>query len=293
MNKQILGIIGGSGLYDINFLKNKKKLKIRSLFSNTPTPVIEGEIEGNKIYFLTRHGEGHRFSPSEINYCANIDCLKKCGVTDLISISAVGSLKKNLPPGKFVLVDQFIDRTFSRKNSFFTGGIVAHVPMAHPTSKILISCAEKILKKLKIKYQKGGTYVAIEGPQFSTKSESNLFRKWNADVIGMTNMPEAKLAREAEIRYCSVAMVTDYDCWYEEHSSVNVEILIKNLNENSIKAMKFIHYFAKLYYKGINFNKDDTEKILDTSIVTHKKLWNKNLEKKLISILKRYKQDNK
>ena len=204
-----LGFIGGSGLYELDFLENIKLLELNSPWGNPSDKIIEGLINDNKIYFLPRHGKGHKISPTGINYQANIDCLKQCGVTDIISLSAVGSLKENLMPGTFVIVDQFIDRTIKRKKSFFNEGIVAHVPMAEPTSKELMLLSKNNLDFLKINNVIGGTYLAMEGPQFSTKAESILYKTWGCDVIGMTNMPEAKLAREAEIRYCSISMVTD------------------------------------------------------------------------------------
>ena len=293
MTEQILGYIGGSGLYDIDFIENKKNLNISSPWGEPSDLITEGKIKNNKIYFISRHGKGHKLSPSSINYRANIDCLKQCGVTDIISISAVGSLKKDLSPGTFVVVDQFIDRTFAREKSFFNEGIVAHVPMAYPICDKLKDLSCEVLKKLNIKFQKDGTYVAMEGPQFSTKAESELYRSWKADVIGMTNMPESKLAREAEIRYCSISMVTDYDCWYEDHQTVDVEMLLKNLHSNANKANLFIKNFTESYYKGINFSDDDTSTILDTSIVTKREYWKKEIENKLISILKRYKEKNK
>ena len=293
MTKYVLGFIGGSGLYDIDFLKNKKKLKINSFWGKSSDDIIEGKIDNQLVYFLSRHGKGHKLSPTAINYRANIDSMKKCGVTDLISISAVGSLKSKLSPGTFVVVDQFIDRTFSREKTFFKEGIVAHVPMAQPTSKILMNLSSKILKKLNIKFQLGGTYVAMEGPHFSTRAESYLYRSWNADVIGMTNMPEAKLAREAEIRYCSISMVTDYDCWHKDFKDVDVKILLDNLKKNSSNALDFIKQFSISYSKGMNFKNDDTANILDNSIVTQKKYWKTKDVKKLSSILNRYIKDNK
>ena len=293
MTKHILGFIGGSGLYDINFLINKKKLKIDSSWGKSSDNIVEGKIGNQLVYFLSRHGKGHKLSPTAINYRANIDSMKKCGVTDLISISAVGSLKSKLAPGTFVVVDQFIDRTFSRDKTFFKEGIVAHVPMAQPTSKILMDLSSKILKKLNIKFQLGGTYVAMEGPQFSTRAESYLYRSWNADVIGMTNMPEAKLAREAEIRYCSISMVTDYDCWHKDFNDVDVKILLDNLKKNSSNALDFIKQFSISYSNGVDFKNDDTANILDNSIVTQKKYWKVKDVKKLSSILKRYIKDNK
>ena len=293
MNNQILGFIGGSGLYDIDFIKNKKAISIRSSFGKPSDKIIEGKIGNQKVYFLSRHGRGHKLSPQEINYRANIECLKKCNVTDLISLSAVGSLKEKLSPGTFVIVDQFIDKTQLREKTFFKDGIVAHVPMAKPTSKILMKLSLKVLKKLNIRNQYMGTYVAIEGPQFSTRSESLLYKSWNADVIGMTNMPEAKLAREAEMRYCSISMVTDYDCWHDNFESVDVEMLLKNLKNNSENALNFIKKFTYLYSKGIDFGADNTSSILNNSIVTQKKYWKKDTRKKLKTILERYNKDNK
>ena len=219
-------------------------------------------------------------------------CFKQCGVTDIISLSAVGSLKDNLSPGTFVIVDQFIDRTINRKKSFFDNGIVAHVPMAKPVSEELMNASAIILKKLNLLYSYGGTYLAMEGPQFSTYAESNLYRQWGCDVIGMTNMPEAKLAREAEIRYCSISMVTDYDCWNSEHESVDLNILIKTLNDNVDKSKLFIKSFSEYYYQGIDFTKDETSSILDTSIVTPRDNWDSKVENNLSIILNRYKEKN-
>jgi 5'-methylthioadenosine phosphorylase len=286
-----LGFIGGSGLYDLNFLKDVKYHELTSSFGAPSDRIIEGSIDGNKIFFLSRHGKEHKLSPSSINYRANIDCLKQCGVTDLISLSAVGSLKEDLSPGTFILVDQFIDRTTNREKSFFDDGIVAHVPMASPISKELMKSSEIIFKKLKLIYSIGGIYLAMEGPQFSTYAESNLYRQWGCDVIGMTNMPEVKLAREAEIRYCSIAMVTDYDCWHPDHDNVDINILIKTLHDNVDKSKLFINEFSKYYYQGIDFKDNDTSSILDVSIVTKKDSWDKNLESKLSNILKRYKNN--
>ena len=287
-----LGFIGGSGIYNLEFLTNVKEHKLSSSFGNPSGSIIEGKINNDDVFFLSRHGKGHTLSPSSINYRANIDCLKQCGVTDLISLSAVGSLKENLKPGTFVIVDQFIDRTIIRKKSFFDQGIVAHVPMANPTSEPLMQLSKKILESLKINFSYGGTYLAMEGPQFSTFAESKLYIDWNCDVIGMTNMPEAKLAREAEIRYCSISMVTDYDCWHPEHDKVDLKMIIKTLNENVDSSKSFIKSFSKTYYEGISFDNDNTSNILDTSIITKREFWDKQLEKKLNYILKRYKKNN-
>ena len=292
MNDQVLGFIGGSGLYEIDFVDNNKLLDIKSPWGNPSEKIIEGTINENKIYFLSRHGLGHKLSPSAINYQANIDCLKQCGVTDIISLSAVGSLKESLNPGTFVIVDQFIDRTINRKKSFFNEGLVAHVPMSEPTSNELMLLSKKILDMLNISNVFGGTYLAMEGPQFSTKAESHLFRQWGCDVIGMTNIPEAKLAREAEIRYCSISMVTDYDCWHQAYESVNLKMILNTMKENTAKSKKFIQSLSNDYYKGIDFSKDKTRNILDTSIITHRDSWNKEIEIKLKTILKRYKEVN-
>ncbi len=290
--KNCIGFIGGSGLYELDFLKNKKDLDISSPWGKPSDNIISGSLEGNEIFFLSRHGRGHKISPSSINYQANIECLKQCGVTDIISLSAVGSLKDSLSPGTFVIVDQFIDRTLNREKSFFNEGIVAHVPMAEPTSNLLMELSKKNLDSLNIPNVLGGTYLAMEGPQFSTKSESNLYRNWGCDVIGMTNMPEAKLAREAEIRYCSISMVTDYDCWHPDHESVNLDMIINTMKNNTSKSKQFINSVSLDYYKGLNFENDKTHSILDTSIITHKNQWDKKTEDKLNSILKRYKKDN-
>ena len=292
MNDQVLGFIGGSGLYEIDFVDNNKLLDIKSPWGNPSDKIIEGTINENKIYFLSRHGLGHKLSPSAINYQANIDCLKQCGVTDIISLSAVGSLKESLNPGTFVIIDQFIDRTINRKKSFFNEGIVAHVPMSEPTSKELMLLSKNNLDILNISNVFGGTYLAMEGPQFSTKAESHLYRQWGCDVIGMTNIPEAKLAREAEIRYCSISMVTDYDCWHQDHESVNLEMILNTMRKNTEKSKKFIQSISNEYYKGIDFSEDKTQNILDTSIVTHRDSWDKEIEIKLTTILKRYKEVN-
>ena len=227
------------------FIKWKalKKLNGRKLILHWGKPsdeILIAKLGKEEICFIPRHSRGHKINPTNINFRANIDAMKQLGVTDIISVSAVGSLKENLEPGKFVIVDQFIDRTFSRTKTFFDEEIVAHVSMAKPTSPGLSNCCEAALKKLNIKNQKSGTYVVMEGPQFSTLAESNLYRTWGADVIGMTNMPEAKLAREAEIRYCTVAMVTDYDCWHPDHDEVDVSMVIQTLMKNAANAQNMI-----------------------------------------------------
>ena len=262
-----LAIIGGSGLYDIEEFKERELLEINTPWGNPSDKILKTKYNGKEVYFLPRHGRGHFISPSNINFRANIDALKQLGVTDIVSVSAVGSLKEDLPPGKFVLVDQFIDRTFARKKTFFDEDIVAHVSMAHPTSKALMNACEEAINNEKIPYQRGGTYVVMEGPQFSTLAESNLYRSWKADVIGMTNMPEAKLAREAEIRYASVSMVTDYDCWHPDHENVDVQQVIKVLLDNAAKAKNMIKNLINNFENHIDPN-DPINNCLDVAIIT-------------------------
>ena len=262
-----LAIIGGSGLYDVEDFKNRELLDLDTPWGKPSDQILKTNYNSKEVYFLPRHGKGHFISPSNINFRANIDALKQLGVTDIVSISAVGSLKKDLPPGKFVIIDQFIDRTFARNKTFFDDEIVAHVSMAHPTSSGLMDACEDAIKKGEIDYQKGGTYVVMEGPQFSTLSESNLYRSWNADVIGMTNMPEAKLAREAEIRYASVSMVTDYDCWHPDHENVDVQKVIKALLDNASKAKNMIKNLIHVFENYIDPN-DPTNNCLDVAIIT-------------------------
>ncbi len=265
MNK--LAIIGGSGLYDVEEFYNRELLKIKTPWGEPSDQILKTNYNDREIYFLPRHGKGHYISPSKINFQANIAALKQLGVTDIVSISAVGSLKEELFPGKFVIVDQFIDKTFSRKKTFFDDEIVAHVSMANPTSNGLMNACEEALKKSNIEYQRNGTYVVIEGPQFSTYAESNLYRSWNADVIGMTNMPEAKLSREAEIRYASVSMVTDFDCWHHEHENVDVAQIIKVLSENAEKAKIMIKNLIENFEEYIEPN-DPANLSLDNAIIT-------------------------
>ncbi len=237
---QIIGVIGGSGVYDIAGLTNKRWQKIESPFGNPSDELLFGDLHGQPMVFLPRHGRGHKIPPSEINFLANIDALKRAGVTDIISVSAVGSLKEHLRPGMFVIVDQFVDRTFARTKSFFSTGCVAHVSMAHPVCSRLGTHIEAAAREAKIEIVRGGTYLVMEGPQFSTHAESELYRMLNCDVIGMTNMPEAKLAREAEICYATVAMVTDYDCWHPEHDNVTVESVVKILHANADNARNLV-----------------------------------------------------
>jgi len=283
MKKRKLGIIGGSGLYKMEGFEKTKWKKIKTPWGAPSDEILLAKLGSEEICFIPRHARGHKINPTNINFRANIDAMKQLGVTDLISVSAVGSLKNNLEPGKFVIVDQFIDRTFSRIKTFFNDEIVAHVSMAKPISPGLADCCEAALKKLNIQSQRGGTYVVMEGPQFSTLAESNLYRKWDADVIGMTNMPEAKLAREAEIRYCTVAMVTDYDCWHPEHEEVDVSMVIQTLMKNAANAQNMIKEVIKTFEK-FSVDKDPANNCLDVAIITDPKMRSKKTIKKLNTI---------
>jgi 5'-methylthioadenosine phosphorylase len=267
MTASVLGIIGGSGVYDIE-MDNARWERISSPWGEPSDQVRRGEIGGLPVVFLPRHGRGHVYSPTTINFRANIDVMKRAGVTDLISLSAVGSLKEDLPPGTFVLVDQFIDRTFAREKSFFGTGCVGHVPFAHPVSPALQDIAEAALKAEGISHARGGTYVVMEGPQFSTLAESHLYRSWGASVIGMTNMPEAKLAREAEISYCTVAMVTDFDSWHEEHGEVDVAKVIAVMKANSGNAKRLVSRIARAFPRQHPKCPAGSDRALDHAIMT-------------------------
>ena len=236
----VIGIIGGSGLYDIAGLEQKQWRRVDTPWGDPSDELLFGSLDGVSCVFLPRHGRGHRLSPTHLNYRANIDALKRSGVTDVLSLSAVGSLKAELPPGHFVIVDQFIDRSFAREKSFFGDGCVAHVSVADPVCNRLGNAVEAQALALGVPVTRGGAYLVMEGPQFSTRAESNLYRSWGCSVIGMTNMPEAKLAREAELCYATVAMVTDYDCWHDGHEAVSVESVIKIMGENAEHARDLV-----------------------------------------------------
>jgi len=236
----VIGVIGGSGVYEIDGLAKTRWQKVETPFGAPSDELLFGELNGQKLVFLPRHGRGHKVPPSELNFRANIDALKRAGVTEIVSVSAVGSLRAELPPGTFVVIDQFIDRTFARKKSFFESGLVAHVSMAEPVCKRLGTEIEEAARGLGLNVVRGGTYLVMEGPQFSTRAESELYRGWGCDVIGMTNMPEAKLAREAEMCYATVAMVTDYDCWHPHDAAVTVEAVLKVLFDNADHARDLI-----------------------------------------------------
>ncbi|MEQ8603416.1 MAG: S-methyl-5'-thioadenosine phosphorylase [Marivibrio sp.] len=268
MSEHVLGVIGGSGVYDIEGLDGAEWTSVETPWGDPSDHVLCGVLDGLPVRFLPRHGRGHVQTPSSINYRANIDALKRLGCTDVLSVSACGSLKEELPPGRFVVVDQFIDRTVARERSFFGPGCVAHVSMAHPVSRWLGDRCEDALKELEIAYQRGGTYLVMEGPQFSTAAESALYRSWGCDVIGMTNMPEAKLAREAELRYATVAMVTDYDCWHPDHDHVDVAMVVKTLLDNADKARALVKRVAATL-TGPTSPDDGCDEALENALITH------------------------
>jgi 5'-methylthioadenosine phosphorylase len=268
MTHSVLGIIGGSGIYDLPGLENVHEQKIWSPWGEPSAALRVGEIGGLPVVFLTRHDKGHRLSPSDINYRANIDVLKRAGVTDLISLSACGSFKEELAPGAFVLIDQFVDRTYKRESSFFGKGLVAHVSMAHPVSPLLRQRLVSAADAEGIAVVRGGTYVCMEGPQFSTLAESMTYKNLGYSVIGMTNMPEAKLAREAEICYATVAMVTDYDCWHADHAAVTVQDIIKVLTTNAEKAKRLVTRLAKDFPREHEPCPIGSDRALDTALLT-------------------------
>jgi 5'-methylthioadenosine phosphorylase len=284
--KSILGIIGGSGVYDLPLDKAEWRT-VESPWGKPSDQLRVGEINGLPIVFLPRHGRGHVYSPSSINYRANIDAMKRMGVTDLVSLSAVGSLKEELPPGMFVVIDQFIDRTFAREKSFFGTGCVGHVPLSHPISPLLADAVQNALKAESISHSRGGAYVVMEGPQFSTLAESQLYRSWGASVIGMTNMPEAKLAREAEICYCTVAMVTDYDSWHGEHGTVDVAKVVAVMKANAEKAGKLVLRLAREFPREHPACPIGSDRALEHAIMTAESARDPYLMKKLDAVAAR------
>jgi 5'-methylthioadenosine phosphorylase len=268
MTQAVLGIIGGSGIYDLPGLEGAHEEVIRSPWGEPSAPLRRGTIAGLPIVFLPRHDKGHRLSPSDINYRANIDVLKRAGVTDLVSLSACGSFKEELPPGTFVLVDQFVDRTYKRESSFFGKGCVAHVSMAHPVSPRLHMNLAAAAEAEGIAIARSGTYVCMEGPQFSTLAESMTYKTSGYSVIGMTNMPEAKLAREAEICYATVAMVTDFDCWHPDHDAVTVQDIIRMLTSNADKAKALVSRLARDFPREHEQCPIGSDRALDTALIT-------------------------
>jgi len=268
MTKSVLGVIGGSGVYDLPGLENVREEHIKSPWGEPSGAVRIGEISGLPVIFLARHDKGHRLSPSDINYRANIDVLKRAGVTSLVSLSACGSFREEFPPGTFVLIDQFVDRTHKRESSFFGRGCVAHVSMAHPVSpRLRIHIANAALAE-GIEVKRDGTYVCMEGPQFSTYAESMTYKQLGYSVIGMTNMPEAKLAREAEICYATIAMVTDFDCWHPDHDAVTVQDIIKVLVSNAEKAKQLVARLARDFPREHEPCPIGSDRALDTALIT-------------------------
>ena len=284
MTKAVLGIIGGSGIYDLPGMEKVRSKKIKSPWGEPSSALRIGKIAGLPVVFMSRHDKGHRYSPSDINYRANIDVLKRAGVTDLISLSACGSFKEELPPGTFVLVDQFVDRTHKRESSFFGRGCVAHVSMAHPVSpRLRIHLAEAAMAE-EIAVVRDGTYVCMEGPQFSTLAESLTYKNLGYAVIGMTNMPEAKLAREAEICYATVAMVTDFDCWHPDHDAVTVQDIIKVLMANADKAKRLVTRLARDFPREHEPCPIGSDRALDNAMITAPEARDPKLLKKLDAV---------
>src|SRR5467141_3421380 len=284
MTRSVLGIIGGSGIYDLPGLERVVEKIIASPWGEPSAPLRIGEIAGLPVAFLPRHDKGHRLSPSDINYRANIDVLKRAGVTDLVSLSACGSFKEELPPGAFVLVDQFIDRTHKRESSFFGAGLVAHVSMAHPVSPLLRLRIDEASGRIGMPVARGGTYVCIEGPQFSSYAESMTYKTLGYSVIGMTNMPEAKLAREAELCYATVAMVTDFDCWHPDHDAVTVQDIIAVLGANADKARALVARLARDFPREHEPCPIGSDRALDTALITAPEARDKALLRKLDAV---------
>ncbi len=282
MSEWVIGIIGGSGLYALDALENPQWEKIESPWGQPSDELLSGTIAGVKCIFLPRHGRGHHIGPSQLNFRANIDILKRAGVTDIVSISAIGSLCEEMAPGDFIAVDQFIDRTFAREKSFFGEGVVAHVSMAEPICPRLSDYAANAAEKAGANVHRGGTYLAMEGPQFSSKAESNMYRNWGAHVIGMTAMPEAKLAREAELPYALIGMVTDYDCWRENEAHVEVETIIAQLQSNAEKGRNMVEHLVRSLPEKREACPIDT--VLDFALITDPSARNQELIKKLDAV---------
>ncbi len=280
----VIGVIGGSGLYEIDGLSEVEWRSVATPWGAPSDDLCFGKLDGQPVVFLPRHGRGHKIPPSDLNYRANIDALKRAGCTEILSLSACGSLKETLAPGTFVLVDQFIDRTFARTKSFFGPGCVAHVAMADPVTKWLGRAAYETAQQLGIPSVLGGTYLVMEGPQFSTRAESELYRSWGCSVIGMTNMPEAKLAREAEICYATVAMVTDYDCWHPHHDDVTVDAIVKVLHDNADHARALVKALVPQLAKRKDPCPEGCHTSLDAAIITPPPARNRALVAKLDAV---------
>ncbi|HEY4182063.1 MAG TPA: S-methyl-5'-thioadenosine phosphorylase [Kofleriaceae bacterium] len=280
----MLGIVGGSGLYDLDGLTGKQWRRVESPFGEPSDELLFGTLGDQQIVFLPRHGRGHRIPPHEINFAANVDALKRAGATSLISVSAVGSLRAELPPGTFVLVDQFVDRTLRKPKTFFGTGLVAHVSMAHPTCNRMIDALAASASALQLAHQRGGTYLVMEGPQFSSLAESRMHIGMNCDVVGMTNMPEAKLAREAELCYATVAMVTDFDCWHPEHEHVQVSDVIKVMHTNSVHAKSLLAHVIPTLGKHSGPCANGCDRALEAAIMTAPEARDPDMIKKLDAV---------
>lgn len=283
----VIGIIGGSGVYDIAGLTGAQRIAVETPYGPPSDDVLVGSLDGQKVVFLPRHGRGHTLAPSDLNSRANIYALKVAGVTEIISLSACGSFREDLPPGTFVIIDQFIDRTFARTKSFFGAGLVAHVSMAHPVCNRVADQVEAAAVGLGLKHKRGGTYLAMEGPQFSTQAESHLYRAWGCDVIGMTNMPEAKLAREAEICYVTVAMVTDFDCWHPDHDAVTVDHVVGTLLANADNAKSLVKSVIPRLSTRTHICDEGCHTALDHAIITTPQARDKSMVAKLQPIVSR------
>jgi 5'-methylthioadenosine phosphorylase len=284
MGEAVLGIIGGSGIYDIEGLTNARWTRVETPWGQPSDELLFGELDGQRLVFLPRHGRGHKVSPTYVPFRANIDALKRSGVTDVIGLSAVGSLREDLPPGTFVVVDQFVDRTFAREKSFFGEGLVAHVSLAHPVCDRLGDAVFASAGAVGIPVRRGGTYVVMEGPQFSTLAESRLYRQWGCDLVGMTNMPEAKLAREAELCYASVAMVTDFDCWHPDHDAVTVADVVRVAVGNGVKARELVRHVAPALRARPHACPRGCDRALDNAIMTAPTARNPELIAKLDAV---------
>lgn len=284
MTRTVLGVIGGTGLYELPGLEAVRRESIETPWGAPSDELVLGTLDGLDMVFLPRHGRGHRIGPSNINYRANIDAMKRVGVTDLVSVSACGSFREELAPGNFVLVDQFIDRTFAREKSFFGDGCVAHVSFADPVSPGLVDLIAAAADAEGLEFSRGGTYLVMEGPQFSSRAESHLYRSWGCDVIGMTNMPEAKLAREAEICYATVAMVTDYDCWHDSHQDIDIPELLRVLHENADKGRSLVARLAKDFPREHPECPLGSDKALEYAIVTAPEARDPDLMSKLDAV---------
>ena len=287
MARNLLGIVGGSGLYDLPGLSDTRWVTVDTPWGAPSDAIFRGRLGEAELAFLPRHGRGHRIPPGEVNYRANIAALKMLGVSDVLSLSAVGGLHEEVPPGTFVVVDQFIDRTFAREKSFFGTGLVAHVSMAHPVCSRLGRHVLAALEALQLPHADGGTYLAMEGPQFSSRAESELYRSWSCDVVGMTNMPEAKLAREAELCYCSVAMVTDFDCWHPGHDAVTVDAIIKVLLGNAMSARQLVARLGETIAADAHANACACRQALQHALITAPQMRDAQMVQKLRAIAAR------